>query len=281
MANKQITVWDFRSNIEYYTKDELTNFLNKLGKKWVFQGEEGETTQYKHWQGRISLFKIARKSELMKLIKGMDMKVPNYLEPTTTTEHKKEAFYVMKEATRTEGPYLNTDKASYIPIQYRDIVLYPYQQQIIDSRNIVDFRCVNLIIDKTGNTGKSTVASIADLCYGGIDLPPMNDGEKVIQSCCNILMSKMSRKPGLMFFDMPRSIDKNKLGGMFAAIEQIKKGKVYDVRNSYTEWWFDSPQIWVFTNEAPNLQYLSSDRWKFWGIDSEKNLVTVHKCSLS
>ena len=62
---------------------------------------------------------------------------------------------------------------------------------------------------------------------------------------------------------MPRAQSKEKLSGLYAAIEQIKKGKVWDFRNTYKEWWFDSPRIWVFCNETPNLNYLSRDRWRF------------------
>ena len=275
--NTQCVVWEFRANLDYYELDDLINFMNLIGKKWVFQHEKGEKTGYDHWQGRLSLHKIKRKSELLKLIQGTEYKVPNYLEPTTNNEFKKEAFYCMKADTRIAGPYKNTDKSAYIPVQYRNIELYPYQTEILESRLKMDFRTVNLVVDVKGNVGKSTIASIADLMYGGIDLPPMNDGEKIIQSCCNILMAKEERKPSLIFFDMPRSIDKAKLGGMFGAIEQIKKGKVYDTRHSYTEWWFDSPAVWVFTNQVPNLKYLSIDRWKFWRINDSKELVQLQK----
>ena len=39
-------------------------------------------------------------------------------------------------------------------------------------------------------------------------------------------MAKKERKPRIVFVDMPRAMDKKKLGGMYTAIEQIKKGKV-------------------------------------------------------
>jgi hypothetical protein len=70
-------------------------------------------------------------------------------------------------------------------------------------------------------------------------------------------------------------MDKRKLGGMYSAIEQIKKGKVYDMRYSYKEWWFNSPQIWVFGNHMPDLSMLSADRWKIWSIDASMDLVPV------
>jgi hypothetical protein len=54
----------------------------------------------------------------------------NYFEQTVTAEHKKEAFYQMKEATRIEGPWTDEDKEIYIPRQFRIIKFYPWQQAV-------------------------------------------------------------------------------------------------------------------------------------------------------
>ena len=248
------------------TEEQLFAWLHKIAKKFVFQLEQGNTTGYVHWQGRLSLWKAKRKPELMAMMSGMDMVVPNYLEPTTSVEHKKTAFYCMKEDTRIKGPFKNTDKTRRIPIQYRNIELYPYQEQILASRNELNFRVVDCIIDKSGNNGKSTVANIGALRYGCINLPTVNDGEKIIQSLCDILIGKQCDTPGIVFFDLPRATDKKRLHSMYAAIEQIKTGYIWDTRHSYKEWWFDSPRVWVFTNVPPNTKYLSADRWRFWQI---------------
>ena len=268
----QIQVWEFRANESYYSESTLRGFLHKLGKKFVFQLEQGESG-YRHWQGRVSLWKVKRKPELMSLMKGMGMEVPNYLEPTTTHEHKHEAFYHMKEDTRVQGPFQDTDKSAYIPRQYRNLDLMPYQKTIIDSRMEFDFRTVDCVVDTEGNSGKSTCAAVADLLYKCIDLPPVNDAEKVIQSLCDILIAKQERKPGIVFFDMPRALNKEKLGAMYTAIEQIKKGKVWDMRNHYKDWWYDSPRVWVFTNAIPDFDFLSRDRWRFWEIDRTTKML--------
>jgi hypothetical protein len=62
---------------------------------------------------------------------------------------------------------------------------------------------------------------------------------------------------------------------MFTAIEQIKKGKLYDFRYSYKTFWIDSPQIWVFCNWLPDTSYLSMDRWKVWNINDAKEFVEM------
>lgn len=264
----QCVVWEFRCNENMFSVEELKGLLHKLAKKWVFQLEQGSTTDYKHYQGRMSLWKIKRKNELMKLIMGTGSPVFNYLEPTTNAEYKKEAFYCMKEDTRIEGPWKNTDEASYIPKQYREIKLYNWQKEILEFN--FDTRHINVLICPKGNIGKSTMCRIGMLKHKAIMLPSHNDGVKLIQSCHNILSGKDLRSPHFVFVDLPRAMSKENLGGLFSAIETIKDGYVYDERNHFKEWWFDSPNIWVFTNKFPETNYLSEDRWRYWTIKNDQ-----------
>jgi hypothetical protein len=67
-------------------------------------------------------------------------------------------------------------------------------------------------------------------------------------------------------------MDKDRLNGIYTAIEQIKKGKLYDLRYKYKCYWIDSPCIWVFTNREPDENLLSRDRWKIYEIKKQKLL---------
>lgn len=272
-------VWEFRCNQDYFTLDDLKTFLSFNCKRYCFQLEQGDSG-YIHWQGRLSLIKKRTKDALMKLITEQRYKVFNYLEPTTNKEHQKTAFYSMKIDTRLEGPYMDTDPKPenvYIPIQYRDIKLYPWQQQILDDAKKKDFRTINMIYDKRGNRGKSTLASIAELLHNAIDMPPLNDFKELIALLCNICMDKELRNPSLVFIDMPRAMRKDQLFGMYSAIEQIKKGKLYDIRYHYKQWWIDSPSVWVFSNIEPDMELLSADRWKIWNITDDHKLIPYKK----
>lgn len=75
-------------------------------------------------------------------------------------------------------------------------------------------------------------------------------------------------------------MNKERLGGIYSAIEQIKKGKLYDLRHCYKEYWIDSPTIWVFSNIPPDLSLLSKDRWKIWVVDDTKSLKPYTEDSL-
>lgn len=274
MTTNQIAMWDFRMNADCVEFGQIIDQLKKIAKRYVFQKEKGEASGYVHYQGRFSLIKKHRKSELMKMFQLIP--VPNYLEPSVNaTYYAGDMFYVMKEETRIDGPW--DERAyleKYIPRQYRDLLhkLYPYQQYIYDNARVFDTRIINMIYCPKGNVGKSTIASICELYGQGIDLPPVNDAEKLIQSCCDICEAKNIRNPTPIFIDLPRAMNKDRLNGIYTAIEQIKKGKLFDLRYKYKEWWIDSPQIWVFSNIYPELEMLSLDRWRIWEIDENKEL---------
>lgn len=261
-------VWDFRCNKGDYTVDTLKEWLKENCKKWCFQLERGDTG-YEHWQGRFSLFKKRTKILLMKLFTI----VPNYLEPTSNQNRDNE-FYVLKADTRIDGPYSDKSLSALLPRQYRDISLYPYQEKILKSAEVFDSRTVNLVYDPEGGKGKSTIAAILEIKYNGIDVPPLNDYKELVALIYDICSSRRDQ-PKIMCFDMPRACKKDQLYGLYSAIEQVKKGKVYDCRHSYRCMWIDSPQIWVFTNRMPDLSMLSVDRWKLWELNDMHDLVPI------
>lgn len=266
MSRNYCAQWDFRLNMEACSSHELCGFLQQLGKKWVFQGEQGEQSGYNHWQGRISLWKRKMKGPLMKLFEKIGCPVPNYLKPTSGEGHQGFS-YVMKADTRISGPWSDQDLPKYIPKQYQISNLYQWQQQVVDSAGVWDTRKINVIINKGGNIGKSTIAHYAALHCGGIVIPPMNDRDKLIQAACCILRAREQRKSCLVFVDIPRAVRQDFLPGLYAACEQIKSGWTYDWRNTFKEWYQDSPIVWVFTNSAPHIDWLTHDRWSMWEVE--------------
>lgn len=103
----------------------------------------------------------------------------------------------------------------------------------------------------------------------------MNDAKELVQAVHSMCLAKDTRDPKIVFIDMPRAMDKTKLGGIYSAIEQIKNGYLYDMRYKFSEWWIDSPQVWVFTNIPPKTSLLSADRWKLWVIDRDTKTLLV------
>jgi len=268
-----VAMYDFRISAEGLDASSIIVQLKKLAKRFCFQKEKGNTTGYIHYQGRFSLIKKHRKCELLKLFDVMP--VPNYLEPTVNEVHYRgDMFYVMKDETRVEGPWNDKYEELFIPRQYEGLIdkLYPYQQTIYNSINQFESRQINLIYDPKGNNGKSSIAAVCELYGGGIDMPPINDMKELMQVICDECYER-TRNPGVVLIDLPRALDKTRLYGIYSAIEQVKKGKLYDTRYHFRKWWINSPQIWVFTNIMPDLNMLSQDRWNVFTIDDNKCLI--------
>lgn len=234
MAKNAVCNWDFTLKDTGQDIESLKSVLKTYCKSWCFQKEKGKETGYLHYQGRVSLKIKARKPSFFQ---------ENCHWSITSNENKDNNFYVMKDDTRVSDVYCDTDKEVYIPRQYRNIKLYDWQNTIKESASVFDSRKIDLIYDPSGNSGKSTIAAICELLYGAIDMPPLNDFKELIALLCNLCMDKDIRDPKMIFFDLPRALDKDRLYGMYSAIEQVKKGKLYDCRYHYKEWWIDSPRI--------------------------------------
>lgn len=274
----QCAVWDLRFNADLYDNhQQLIDIFNKIAKKWAFQKERGEKNDYDHWQCRISLRKKTIKTTLLKMF--AEGKAPNYCKPTEGENAKNDNFfYVMKDDTRILGPWKSTDpKPKFIPRQFRHIKdLYPMQQTIIDT--LPDSRHVNVISDTKGDNGKTVAAFLAYLKKNAEYVPPMNDAQKLIEFIFSIIDEcEDDETPDIFIFDLPRSMSKDCLYGMYSAIEQLKNGFIYDTRYHGKRRWINSPAIWVFTNEIPDKTRLSADRWKIWQINDRKELIDYNE----
>lgn len=273
----QIIKYDFR--IGYKTlpiePTEMALRLSKLGKKFVFQREKGEKTGYEHWQGRISLWKkTTTKHAIVLFLQQLEINKDYYFRPTSQKAHESgNGFsYVMKAQTRVAGPWTEKDKPIYVPRQYRK-ELRPWQQEIIDSGETFDERAIDVIVDTEGNIGKSICMGIAKVKHKWHIINPFDEGRRIIENTCSILIGHDDRQPNFIM-DVPRALDNNKKSGVFAALEALKSGIVSDSRNNYKEWQFDSPRIWVFTNNNIPTGYFTNDRWRFWKV-SERSQQLV------
>lgn len=229
---------------------------------------------------------------------------------TTTAVFSKENFdYVLKAENKDgtinevfDGPYTDKDidtvetnnwTPPYLE-EFHDNLL-PFQKEIVDKiKTHIDFirrkrknqslpedkayymkirREINYIIDFRGNRGKSILALIGELMYGCIDIPPMDDFQKLIQHICCKLMQKKERYPNGFFLDFPRTLKKDKLLGYFGAIEMLNNGKCYDPRNTANDYHFCPAPIIVCSNEIPDFTYLTKNRWNVYLINENNELI--------
>lgn len=277
-----INIYDFTKNVDEWdelVRQKIITWLNLISKNWVFQAEIGHEKKHKHYQGRFSLKVKARGLNIDNPLKCV-FKISSL--NSCKGGNRKKFSYVMKEDTRVDGPWSDiAEFDTYIPRQFRGIELRPWQKLLLEKAKAFNDRHINLIYDPVGNKGKSIVAHYARLHLNGLVVPCVNDQERLVATCCNICMSKNMRSPNPLFIDMPRAMGKDRLYGLYSAVEQIKSGYLFDLRNKYKDWDIDSPNIWVFSNKLPEGNILSADRWKIWWITDDLEELLPYDGELS
>lgn len=255
MSRNQVCGWDFTLKAEGVEVDELKEELKRLCKKWVFQLEKG-ASGYMHFQGRVSL----------KVKSRLPDKKWCFAWSVTSKTNCSNDFYVTKEDTRVDGPWRDDDV--YVPRQIREIgELWPWQIDVVKKCQMWEPRIVNVIVNPDGCEGKSIlVGKIQCELKIGRRIPPLANYKELMG------MVMCMPESGCYLIDIPRALDKSKQEEFYSAIENIKDGYCFDNRYTFKEKWFDSPSVWVFSNEKPNLRLLSKDRWRLWEIDEEREL---------
>ncbi|QMW68829.1 replication-associated protein [Crucivirus-362] len=289
----QMAGYDFTLDMKHATGDQLKEFLKKHAKKWCFKGEEGEETGWRHWQGRMSLFKKIQKHKIVELFQDHlesrcgavgenGKKISIWMAPTVTSEYKKangNVFtYIEKAQTSVTDVYKDTNEEAFVQDRYlTKIELRNWQTDLVDKINNDNDRTIHIIIDNKGNNGKTWFAGYLKTKMKGILVPPVKDPHYLMASACDICMSLDQRNPKVIIIDIPRAVDVKKLDEMFSVIEQIKNGYLYDVRHTYKEWTINPPAVLVFVNTKPDSDWLSADRMKYWEIQGNELVKFVEE----
>lgn len=262
MSEYPVRGYDFTlpKNDEWKEAPDVHDYLRQWMKKYVFQLEKGESG-YVHWQGRGSLIKKARASTL----KGRFCVGGHFSVTSSSTFQTEDDKYVMKAETRVDGPYKSEEYEPPEPkttqlIEFETHELYPWQQTIVEWCQTVDFRHIKLIYDTKGNRGKSIFAEWLSYRKLANEVPSMRSMEDLLQACFHM----PARNAYLI--DMPRGMNKGKLGEFYSGLESLKNGMIFDKRYQYRVKRINRPQVIVFTNTLPKFNLLSPDRWQIYEI---------------
>lgn len=270
----KLACWEATINANTFEREDVLEVLKLIAKKWEYQLERGSKTGFLHYQAGFSLVKKARKDEVLELVeKVVGEKVSGWSMRPMSNNGSKTWDYSSKLATRVEGPWKDTDKEpSYIPRHVRGMELRPWQKEVKAMCEEYNDRVINLLYCPKGGIGKSMIIDYLD-CHGIAEsVPPLNDAKDIMQLVCCVVENcgGSAKAPKAFTFDLPRAMKKDKLWGLYSAIEQIKDGRAYDLRYTYKKHRFDRPQIWVFTNTEPTINMLSADRWRIWEVCDNK-----------
>ena len=285
-------VYDLTIKSEGLDKSDVITWFNEIAKKWCFQLEKGESTGYIHYQCRISLkVKVRLHTFLEKIPDNMKVRAS-----ITSSNAKAVDFYVMKDETRIEGPWKDTDPKptsellNNLPRWVAKVInpdlpkwegwgeeanktldkinFFPWQKSVIDhSRIEPDNRTINVIVDLLGDRGKSWFVTLMVCLNLVIDIAFSNE----IKDIARMIMNQP--KKHCYFVDLPKATDKNHIHNFMASIEQLKNGRAYDDRYRFQSAVFDAPHVWIFTNTVPPTELLTRNRWKIWGINHQLELV--------
>lgn len=266
----QLYCYDFTIPYDDENPEEMLTYFRTICSKGAFQLEEGESTGYKHWQGRISLNKKVRIKQAIELLSKWG---PPHVSPTTT-ENKNNFDYVTKEKTKISGPWFIHDVHgdNYIQERFRGVIAWkPWQETVIQMiMETPDDRTINVIYDNIGNNGKSFLT----LYLGSFKLARKVPQQKDHRDMMRMVMDCPTS--GCYIFDLPRAISGNDQHSIYSAIEEIKNGYCYDERYNFKEKYFEPPHVFVFTNTLPDEKLASLDRWKYWTIQ-EDYLIEMDK----
>ena len=269
--NNAICGYDLTIPAETLDKCFIQEKFEELCKSWVFQLEKGDETGYLHYQCRVSLKTKIRPSQMItlcnKIFGGCQVK------PTCSENFINKNFnYVMKDDTRVDGPWSDKDeKPHYIQKRFRGKINWrPWQQQLMDIINLEpDDRSVNIVINLNGNRGKSFLTMYLMTFKKATRIPAQPE----MRDTMRMVMDQP--KVPCYFIDLPKAIAKNNQNAIYSGIEEIKNGYSYDDRYKYKCEIFEPPHVWVFTNEIPDSNLLSMDRWIIWTIRDDE-LVKVN-----
>lgn len=260
----KLAVWDLTiptsSGLEDLTHVGLVKTaLQEWAKKWVFQEEISTEKKYQHFQIRMSLHKREREGSLAYKLKETALK--GHLS-ATSTKASASFDYVMKADTRTRGPWKDTDeKVGKVPNDVaRMKTLWPFQEKLRkECLGEADYRKIIVIVGLDGNNGKTGFRRWMQWHTKAQYVPPIfGDMTKLLGFVCSFPPNKV------YIVDLPRGIKQNKkskVEDIWAGLEVIKGGDMYDWRHKGKAEMMSIPHIIVLTNEIPDRSLLSPDRW--------------------
>lgn len=237
----QYSYWFFTLN-NYTVEDieQLEQIFKHECKWYIFQEETGELGT-PHLQGTISLKQRQRMTELKKL--------HNSIHWENTKCVKASIEYCTKFQTRTGQIWSHGIE---VPEQLDLDEPYGWQLKVLEiCKTKADKRTINWFWEKKGNVGKTTLCKY---------LVAKMDALMVTGKATDIyhMISKFPKKRKIIIFDIPRS----SFGYIsYPALEQVKNGLIFSGKYEGCQLIFNSPHVFVFANEPPDLDECSHDRW--------------------
>lgn len=144
----------------------------------------------------------------------------------------------------------------------------PWQKDVIRFlEEKPDHRSIHWFYDSKGNVGKSHLARYLMINKRAHVCKQTGNARDFATQITNALDEGWDQR--CMIFDFARSAD---LSHVYQAIESIKDGIITSVKYSGTTLCFEQPHVLVFSNNLPDENCLSRDRWRIHTIQPDWTL---------
>lgn len=230
--------------INNYTEEflgGLLDYFNQNAAKYAFQEEIGPESGTPHLQGMVMFHKEQRSTSWDKASQG-------WYKPLKDTS----GWYGLKEDSRKPNGR-QWIKGFPKPVKIIEN-LYEWQKNIENIfKEDPDDRKIYWFWDSKGNIGKSAFVKYMVVKHKCL----FCDGGKKAD-LINLVFNNDMDECKCVIWDLPRSTG-NSIS--YSTIESVKNGMVCNTKYETGVKCFNSPHIFVFSNEAPDTSALSIDRW--------------------
>jgi len=229
-----------------YTNEDIDNIIlmcHTKEYKYIFQEEKGERGT-PHLQGYLMAqypidFNAINKLFKWHVEKARGSKLQNMNYCSKISDRIGEVFSNMPEFVVIKDNYLKQQP-------------YAYQLEILELiKKEPDERIIYWYWEPKGNTGKSTFCKHLALKYNAFIMS--GKGNDIKYAICS-----MDKKPTLIVMDIPRC-NNNYIS--YDTLESVKNGMFFNTKYESQMVLMNSPHLIIFSNEEPDREKMSGDRW--------------------
>ncbi len=264
MSRTQLYIYDLTIKSSLNTSAAIIAAFTKLCKKWIFQEEVGEATAYAHYQCRINLKAKVRLTTLATQLSDLDI---TGVHISRTSNSGKSAWsYVMKEHTRSAGPWKDSDITLPPHLAIVDINQLPWEKQVEELP--YDLRLVHFICDSAGLQGKSTWSLYRHIRHAAIYVTAWDEPIQVFQAIYAATVAKQPFSKHEIIIDLPRTrLSDTRLYQLWTILEGIKNGYIQEYRYQHRQTYLGPTRLIVFSNYRLDPGHsLTRDRAKHYNL---------------
>lgn len=239
------------SDSEYFNL--IDSFSSNSSNKWIIGKEVGESGT-PHLQIYINFEKKTRFSAIKKINDRLHIESARGSEIENIKYCSKDNIYECQNL-KIPKPLKLLDESK----------LYKFQKIILDIiKGEPDDRDIYWFKDDNGGTGKTSFCKLLCAKYGAIML-----GGKSADMKNGIVEYKSTNHdtPELILINLPRSFKADHIS--YPGIEAIKDMCFYSGKYEGGMVVGNCPHIFIFSNELPDINKLSKDRWNIYDIDED------------